>query len=79
MKKILSILLVVLFSFSETYAQENNEKTTHEKAPKQYLPEKGDWGIGVDVVPLLKYIGTAFHDASGKPNDLNGFYQRKQF
>lgn len=72
MKKILSILLVVLFPFSGTYAQENNEKTTQEKAPKQYLPEKGDWGIGVDVVPLLKYIGTAFHDASGKPNDLNG-------
>lgn len=72
MKKILSILLVALFPFAETYAQDNNEKNTQGKALKQYLPEKGDWGIGVDVVPLLKYIGTAFHDASGKPNDLNG-------
>ncbi|MDE6452098.1 MAG: hypothetical protein K2L23_07425, partial [Odoribacter sp.] len=43
-----------------------------EKTRKQYLPEKGDWGIGIDVVPLLKYIGPAFHDASGNPSDLHG-------
>lgn len=49
MKKVLSIIAICLLPIIGANAQ---EKTT-----KQYLPEKGDWAIGVDVVPLLKCIG----------------------
>lgn len=31
------------------------------KCEKDYLPKKGDWAIGIDVVPVLKYIGNAFN------------------
>lgn len=31
------------------------------KSEKDYLPKQGDWAIGVDVVPVLKYIGNAFN------------------
>lgn len=31
------------------------------KCEKDYLPKQGDWAIGIDVVPVLKYIGNAFN------------------
>lgn len=36
-----------------------------EKQQKQYLPEEGDWALGIDVVPILKYIGNAFNGTDG--------------
>ena len=36
-----------------------------EKAAKQYLPEAGDWAIGVNVIPLLKHIGGNNNDTFG--------------
>lgn len=56
MKKILSIITICLLPFVGANAQE--------EAGKQYLPEAGDWAIGVDVVPLLKCIG----DGHGNEN-----------
>lgn len=53
MKKILSIITICLLPLMGVSAQE--------KAEKQYLPEEGDWAIGIDVVPLLKYVGNAFN------------------
>lgn len=41
-----------------------------EKQQKQYLPEEGDWALGIDVVPILKYIGNAFNGTDGS-NGLN--------
>jgi len=70
MKRILSILLMGLLPLMSARAQENTEQSEGENATKQYLPEKGDWALGIDVLPLLKYIGTAFH--SSKTDDLNG-------
>lgn len=58
MKKIISILLIGFFPFVSAKAQENTEQNEGEKAAKQYLPEQGDWSVGVDLVPLIKYIGT---------------------
>ena len=49
MKKILSIIAICLLPLMGANAQK--------KSDKQYLPEQGDWAIGVDVVPLLKCIG----------------------
>lgn len=33
------------------------------KKGEQYLPEEGDWAIGVDATPFLKYVGNLFTDA----------------
>lgn len=49
MKKIFSIVMAGLLPFMGMNAQE--------KAEKQYLPEAGDWAVGVNVMPLLKAIG----------------------
>lgn len=54
MKKLISIIAIIcLLPLMGVSAQE--------KAEKQYLPEEGDWAIGIDVVPLLKYVGNAFN------------------
>lgn len=49
MKKIISIITICLLPLMGANAQK--------KSDKQYLPQQGDWAIGVDVVPLLKCIG----------------------
>ena len=65
MKKIISLLLVGLFPFVGMKAQENTVEQGNEKAPKVYLPEQGDWSVGVDLVPLIKYIGTGSNNLKG--------------
>lgn len=53
MKKLLIIIACIL-SFTVVNAQENHSK-------KDYLPKKGDWSIGIDVTPILNYVGNAFN------------------
>ena len=48
------IVMAALVSFAGMDAQE-------QKTEKQYLPEAGDWALGVDVVPVLRYVGNAFN------------------
>lgn len=61
MKKIL-LFLLCLSTFVATNAQT--------KAPKvNYLPQEGDWAIGIDVMPIFKYIGNAFN--GNTYNELN--------
>ncbi len=61
MKK--SILAIaVLVGTSSAFAQD----LTSRKG-ENYLPEAGDWAIGIDGVPLLNYLGNVF----GKQNDNN--------
>lgn len=62
MKKILSIIIIGLLPLMGANAQE--------KAQKNYLPEEGDWALGIDVVPLLKYVGNAFNGNTN--NELKG-------
>lgn len=62
MNKIIAVLLIGLFPFVSASAQENTERNEGEKTTKQYLPEQGDWSVGVDLVPLIKYIGTGNDD-----------------
>lgn len=52
MKKILSIFTLCLLIANLSPAQ---EKTT------TYLPEEGDWAIGVDALPILRYAGNIFN------------------
>lgn len=53
MKKIISIITICMLPLMGVSAQE--------KAEKQYLPEEGDWALGIDVVPVLRYVGNAFN------------------
>ena len=51
----------------------------HETEQKQYLPEAGDFAIGVDVVPLLKTIGGSFSRKEDVPVGGNPFKYDNQF
>lgn len=54
MKKTAIVLaLALLGAAPAVFAQEENES-------KQYLPEKGDFAIGFDIVPLIKTIGGSY-------------------
>lgn len=53
MKKLLIIIACLLPLIGA-----NAQKT---KCEKDYLPKQGDWAVGIDVVPVLKYIGNAFN------------------
>ncbi len=67
MKKIISIIMIAaLLPFAGASAQEQEEK--------QYLPEAGDWALGIDVVPVLRYIGNAFNGNTSNTyiNSLGG-------
>jgi hypothetical protein len=54
MKKSLT-LLALAFSFSATFAQELKSKKE-----EVYLPEAGDWALGIDATPFLNYAGNFF-------------------
>lgn len=73
MKKYIIMLLCAIATFNIS-AQEATQK--------KYLPEQGDIAIGVDVTPVLRYVGNAFNGStdnsldglSGTPfNDRMGF------
>lgn len=61
MKKSILALAVVLGATS-SFAQDLTSKKG-----ENYLPEAGDWAIGIDAVPVLNYIGNFF----GKTADNN--------
>lgn len=42
------------------------------KCEKDYLPKAGDWAIGIDVVPILKYVGNAFNGNTNNTIDHLG-------
>lgn len=62
MKKLIVIILSACLFPAMLWAEE--------KQQKQYLPEEGDWALGIDVVPILKYIGNAFNGTNGS-NELS--------
>lgn len=61
MKKSILALAVVLGA-TTSFAQDLTSKKG-----ENYLPEAGDWAIGIDAVPVLNYVGNFF----GKTNDNN--------
>lgn len=64
MKKLLSIIAVGLVSFMDISAQNDG---------KNYLPEQGDVAFGVNVKPILKYVGNVFNGStSNELGNLGG-------
>ncbi len=72
MKKILFFLLMGWMPLANAYAQENQEQKPEQKPAKEYLPKQGNWSVGVDVVPLLKYAGTIFSKKESELEHLSG-------
>lgn len=74
MKKLLLTAVAICMLPLAAFAQEATEtKKAEEKAPKVYLPEKGDWSIGFNVAPMLSYIGNLFNGNTNNSLDaLNG-------
>jgi len=54
MKKLV-LAVALLFGASSIFAQD-----LVSKKGEKYLPEAGDWAIGIDAVPLLDYVGNIF-------------------
>jgi len=66
MKKPIILCMGMLFICFSIFAQEISEPQTNSqekkgsKKDKQLLPERDDFAIGVDMVPLLRTLGTVF-------------------
>ena len=73
MKKLL-VIFAIAGSIDITQAQD----TTHtqvllSKKGIPILPEKGDWSIGIDAVPIINYIGNMFSNAGNSNSDYFNF------
>lgn len=77
------ITLFLLLSAGGAFAQNQDSliKSQHQDKPfrqvysrygSPILPEKGDWAIGLDAMPVLGYLGSFFSD-SGAVNPSAGF------
>ncbi len=61
-------ILVCAFAIAVGFAQAQ-EITSKNGMP--VLPESGDWSIGFDAVPVLKYFGNMFNNDSGNTVSAN--------
>lgn len=74
MNKHIIIIACMLLSLGRVVAQDtlNETKTTTSNIAKQYLPEKGDFAIGIDATSILEFIGNSFngYGTTGSKNTL---------
>ena len=71
MKKITVVLLSCLMFATTLSAQVDSTKQCSKRCcPKQLLPAKGDFALAVDMVPILRTLGTIFW---GESNHTTGF------
>ena len=68
MKKIL-MLCSFLFMFIQGSAQQFQNKRG-----QNVLPEAGNWAVGFDVIPILKYAGNLFYNGSDSTRDFSTAY-----
>jgi hypothetical protein len=66
MKKI--FLLIVLITGGITFSP---AQTLTNKKGQPVLPEAGNWAVGFDVIPVIKYAGNIFYDGSDSIADLS--------
>lgn len=67
MKKILGVSLALVFS-AASFAQ--NEQIQN-KNGVDMMPEAGEWGVGMNALPIINYIGNAFNGNTSNFN-MNG-------
>jgi hypothetical protein len=56
MKKSTLLIAALAFSASAAFAQDLTSKKG-----ETFLPESGDWSIGIDATPVLNYVGNMFN------------------
>lgn len=56
MKKSTLLIAALAFTASAAFAQDLTSKKG-----ENYLPESGDWSIGIDATPVLNYVGNMFN------------------
>jgi hypothetical protein len=64
MKKIIGVSLALVFSVA-SFSQ--NEQIQN-KNGVDMMPEAGEWGVGMNALPVLNYIGNAFNGNTGNFN-----------
>lgn len=80
MKWYILLLISVLCGFPVLVQAQNDTSEDEEKnSSKQYLPERGDTGIGFDATPFLNYLGNMFNETADNSLDLgdNTLYFRR--
>lgn len=72
MKRILITLTACMLGFA-AFAQEGSESPEPKASNngKQYLPQAGDFGIGIDGTPVFDYIGNMFNGTTNNALNLN--------
>ncbi|MCL2167702.1 MAG: hypothetical protein FWH59_01085 [Lentimicrobiaceae bacterium] len=62
MKNFLLITCIIVMGFSVVAQEETDSQISSKKEKKEkfLLPEKGEWAIGTDFVPILRTLGTVF-------------------
>ncbi|MDR0681952.1 MAG: hypothetical protein LBG15_08935 [Dysgonamonadaceae bacterium] len=77
MKKIIIAALLCTGAISFVVAQDADEtiKSSFNKRGASYLPEAGDFALGIDASPFLEYLGNLFNQAGTNkaPTFGNGF------
>lgn len=72
MKRILITLTACMLGFA-AFAQEGSESPEPKASNngKQYLPQAGDFGVGIDGSPIFYYIGNMFNGTTNNSLNLN--------
>jgi hypothetical protein len=68
MKKIIGVSLALVFS-AASIAQSNDQ--VQNKNGVDIMPVSGEWGVGMNALPILNYLGNSFNGNAGNFN-LNG-------
>lgn len=64
MKKFIFVLMVCMLHVVGVNAQEDSQSKPKLKKQKVYLPEKGDVSLGINVAPVLQYVGNLFNGST---------------
>jgi hypothetical protein len=71
MKKILSIIILVVISFSIAFSQTPEKEIAAEKDFSVYFPKAGDIAIGVDMGNLIKFTGNSIFGNTDIGSDID--------
>jgi hypothetical protein len=67
----IAIMLLAIASMQAVSAQTDSTKAEVPKVHNSYLPQKGNFAIGVDATPVFDYVGNLFNGTIGNALDLS--------
>lgn len=71
MKKIMSIATTVFCAFGLFAQDAESTVDMQSKRGVSILPQEGDFGLGVNAVPFLNYLGNSFNNSTGNTTAFN--------